>query len=232
MAKILMIDDNAFMRQNLKKVLESLGHEIVGEADDGSKAVSSYEECNPDIVTLDIVMGYVNGLEALKNLKENYPNSKIIMVSSMGQKSNVLEAMKLGAEHFILKPIDKNKLEEVINFVLEKESNKINKGLLTKKNKIDKTSSDEKKNQALNDTSQPIFVSLKNNFLEIIVNHTIDVEMIDLLNKTVKGFLIIKPLNIIFNIENTNFLNNNMETEFKRIINKITIIGGEVKLIH
>lgn len=117
-ARILVVDDAAYFRMKIKQMLETLGHEVVGEAVDGQKAVVVYTQVKPDLVTMDISMPDSNGIEGVKGILEKDPNAKIIMVSAMGQKTHVLEAMRCGAKHFILKPFERNVLAKVISQVL------------------------------------------------------------------------------------------------------------------
>lgn len=106
MKKILITDDAAFMRLSLKSMLERNGYEIVGEAENGAVAVEKYKILGPDIVTLDITMPVMDGLEALKQIKAFDKNAKIMMISAMGQESIVREAVIAGAVGFVIKPFN------------------------------------------------------------------------------------------------------------------------------
>ena len=117
LAKILIVDDAAFMRMMLKNILGKGGHEIVGEGQDGNEAVQKYMELKPDVVTMDIVMPRVNGIEAVREIMKKDPNAKIVMISALGQEAMVKEALELGAKDFIVKPFNKDKVLEVINKV-------------------------------------------------------------------------------------------------------------------
>ena len=104
MAKILIVDDAAFMRMMLKDILTKGGFEIAGEAADGVEAVAKYNELKPDLVTLDITMPNKDGIQALKEIKAADPNATCVMCSAMGQQSMVIEAIQAGAKDFIVKP--------------------------------------------------------------------------------------------------------------------------------
>ena len=105
MAKILVVDDASFMRMKCSKMLKSNGHEVVG-ASTGAEAVENYKASRPDAVLLDITMPDMDGLQALKEIRKIDPNARIAMVTAMGQQSIVMEAMKSGAQDFIVKPFD------------------------------------------------------------------------------------------------------------------------------
>ncbi|HAA38341.1 MAG TPA: response regulator [Firmicutes bacterium] len=104
MTRVLVVDDAAFMRMAIKNMLESNGMEIVGEAENGAVAVKKYVELKPDLVTMDITMPEMNGLDALKAIMQLDPQAKVIMVSAMGQEAMVKEAIMSGAKSFIIKP--------------------------------------------------------------------------------------------------------------------------------
>ncbi len=104
MAKVLIVDDAAFMRILIKNTLTKNDHEVVGEAENGVIAVEKYKELCPDVVTMDITMPEMSGLEALKAIMAYDPSAQIIMVSAMGQEAMVREAVLSGARGFIVKP--------------------------------------------------------------------------------------------------------------------------------
>ena len=104
MAKVLIVDDAAFMRISIKNMLTKNGYEVVGEAENGSIGVDMYKELQPDIVTMDITMPEMSGLDALKEITKLDPQAKVVMVSAMGQEAMVREAIVSGAKGFIVKP--------------------------------------------------------------------------------------------------------------------------------
>ena len=110
MAKILITDDAAFMRMMVKDILTKGGHEVVGEAENGKIAVEKYKELRPELVTMDITMPEMDGIEALKTIKQEDPNAKVIMCSAMGQQAMVIEAIQNGAKDFIVKPFQADKV--------------------------------------------------------------------------------------------------------------------------
>lgn len=118
MAKILIVDDAAFMRMMVKDVLSKGGYNDLEEAVDGADAVEKYKELNPDLVIMDITMPNMDGLEALKAIKEIDPNSTVIMCSAMGQESMVIEAIKSGAKDFIVKPFKPDRILGTVSSII------------------------------------------------------------------------------------------------------------------
>lgn len=112
--RILIVDDMVFIRASLKKILETAGYEVVGEAQDGEEGVSLYKKLLPDLVTLDLTMPKMDGISALEEIRKINPNAKAIMISAMGQQKNVLRAIQLGAKNFIVKPFKPEKVLETI----------------------------------------------------------------------------------------------------------------------
>lgn len=118
MARVLIVDDAAFMRMMIKDILEKNGYEIVGEASNGLKAVELYKAENPDVVTMDITMPDMDGIEAVKAIKGFDPAAKIIMCSAMGQQTMVMDAIRSGARDFIVKPFQAERVLEAIRKAL------------------------------------------------------------------------------------------------------------------
>lgn len=124
MARIMIVDDAGVIRIILKKYLTNGGHEIVCQAKNGIEAVEGYKEHKPDIVTMDISMPDMGGISAVKKILEIDPKAKIIMISSIDQKEYVLQAIKAGALHYIIKPVGEQKTLEVIDEVLNSDKEK------------------------------------------------------------------------------------------------------------
>lgn len=114
MAKILIVDDAAFMRMMIKDVISKNGYEVAGEAVNGMDAVDKYKELKPDLVLMDITMPEMDGLQALKKIREGDPEAKIIMCSAMGQQAMVIEAIQSGAKDFIVKPFQPERILEAV----------------------------------------------------------------------------------------------------------------------
>lgn len=118
MANILVVDDAAFMRMMLKDILTKGGHEVVGEAGNGLEAIDQYGKLKPDLVTMDITMPEMEGIEALKRIKTDDPKAKIIMCSAMGQQGMVVQAIQAGAKDFVVKPFQADRVLEAITKAL------------------------------------------------------------------------------------------------------------------
>ena len=118
MKRVLICDDAAFMRQSLKVIIEKAGFEIAGNAANGAEAVKKYSEIKPDIVTMDITMPEMDGIEAVKEIIKQDSNAKILMVSAMGQQGLIIEAMRSGAKGFIIKPFQEEKIVDALTKIL------------------------------------------------------------------------------------------------------------------
>lgn len=118
MKRVLVVDDAAFMRMMIKDILSKNGYEVVGEASDGAQAVERYRELQPDLVTMDITMPEVDGIEALKRIRAQFSDAKVIMCSAMGQQAMVIDAIQAGARDFIVKPFQADRVLESIRKVL------------------------------------------------------------------------------------------------------------------
>lgn len=102
--KILVVDDAMFMRKMLTDILTKAGYEVVAEAGNGEEAYVKYKEHKPDLVTMDITMPDVSGIEGVKKIVSEFPDAKVLMCSAMGQETMVIESVKSGAKGFLVKP--------------------------------------------------------------------------------------------------------------------------------
>jgi two-component system chemotaxis response regulator CheY len=110
MARVLVVDDAAFMRKMVSDALAKGGHEVVGEAGDGNEAVARYQELRPEVTTLDITMPEKDGLAALQEIMDLDPAARVVMCSALGQESKVLESIKIGAKDFVVKPFQPDRV--------------------------------------------------------------------------------------------------------------------------
>jgi two-component system chemotaxis response regulator CheY len=115
MANILIVDDAAFMRMMLKDILTKGGHQVIGEAVNGIEAIEQYRKLTPDLVTMDITMPEMEGIEALKHIKEQDPKARVIMCSAMGQQGMVVQAIQAGAKDFIVKPFQTERVLDAVS---------------------------------------------------------------------------------------------------------------------
>lgn len=118
MATVLMVDDSRTSRKILKSVLERGNFEVIGEAGNGEEGYLKYKELRPDIVTMDITMPVMDGIESLSLIKKENVAAKVVMITAAGQKEKMVEALKRGAEEFIIKPFDEAEVLATLNRVM------------------------------------------------------------------------------------------------------------------
>lgn len=119
LARILIVDDMKFMRETLHQLFSQNNYQVVGEAETGKEAVQLYRELLPDLVTMDLTMPEMSGLEAIKLIRSEFPEAKVIMCSAIGQKKVIMEAIESGAKDYIVKPFNDLQVIEAINRVLK-----------------------------------------------------------------------------------------------------------------
>jgi len=117
--RILLVDDAKFMRMILRDILQNAGFEVVAEANNGEQAIKTYQEVKPDLVTMDIIMPGISGLEAAKAIIKSDPSAKILMVSAMSQQELVKESLDAGASEFVVKPFVTDEVLEKVKKVLD-----------------------------------------------------------------------------------------------------------------
>jgi two-component system chemotaxis response regulator CheY len=120
MVRALIVDDSEYMRKMLKKILTSAGCEVVGEAEEGTQSIEMYKKLRPDLVTMDIVMRGMNGIDAVRGIMKEDLNATILMVTAMGQEELMNEAKKAGAKGYIIKPFRSAQVIQEIKRVLSK----------------------------------------------------------------------------------------------------------------
>ena len=119
MASILIVDDAAFMRMTIKKMVEAYGHTVVGEAGNGVEGISQYKALKPDVVFLDLTMPEMNGMETIKHIKDFDPHAKVIVCTAMGQQERIAQAIQNGAVDFIVKPFKVERIGAAVEKVLK-----------------------------------------------------------------------------------------------------------------
>jgi two-component system chemotaxis response regulator CheY len=115
---VLICDDAIFMRTMLGDILQQAGFDVVGEAETGSQAVEKYQQLKPDLVTMDIVMPDMGGIDAVREITKMDPMAKVLMCSAMGQQALVVEAIQAGAKDFVVKPFQPSRVLEAVQRVL------------------------------------------------------------------------------------------------------------------
>lgn len=118
METVVIVDDAKFMRKTLTSILQNAQYEVIGEAENGQEAVELYRSLKPNLMTMDITMPQMSGIEAVKKIKEEFPDAKIVMCSAIGQQKMVVEAIEAGAKDFIVKPFDEIRVLDAIKRVL------------------------------------------------------------------------------------------------------------------
>jgi two-component system chemotaxis response regulator CheY len=115
--RLLIVDDAVIMRMRIREIAREAGWTVVGEAANGQEAIARFRELTPDLVTLDIVMPVKDGVTALREIRQEYPGARIIMVSAVDQREKLLECIRLGALDFVVKPFNKASLTDVLSRV-------------------------------------------------------------------------------------------------------------------
>lgn len=208
MARILIVDDSIIMRRNLTSILKEVGHTIVGEAGNGTQAYLQYRMHKPDIVTMDITMPNMDGLDALKQILEDDPAAKVIMISALDQKSKVYTALRSGAMHYIIKPLTAEKITSVIDSVLIKEPKK------------EQTIQNQEPDAAAFDIE-----NIEGEFV-VTVNRDLYVQDVLVLMGAIQGFLYLDDPSICFKFDKYDAVDEESLTKFDAIINKIRSSNG------
>lgn len=117
--KVLVVDDAIFMRKMIAEILVENGMDVIGEADNGSSAIERYKQLKPDLVTMDIIMPEMNGIDAVRQIVAFDSQAKIVMCSALGQQALVQEAITAGAKDFLIKPFNPSRVVEVVNKIMD-----------------------------------------------------------------------------------------------------------------
>lgn len=213
--KILIVDDSSLIRRSIKSIFCELGFNDLTEAINGKQALLDFDINKPELVTMDINMPGMDGIEVVKKMIENNPKINIIMVSSVNQKNLVFEALQIGARHFIIKPVTIEKIKKVLREVIPDYEKMID---FKHVNKIKKCEIEEVEVQKID----------KEYFIN--VNIKIDADIIVMLNNIIKGLLLVKPLIVCFKINNEIIIKDYLKKELDKLIDMIEINGGKARI--
>jgi YesN/AraC family two-component response regulator len=216
MARILIVDDSIVMRKNLVTILGEAGHEVVGQATNGKQAVQMYSELRPDLVTMDISMPVMRGVDAVKEIVTTDENAKIIIVSALNQKQMVFEALNNGAKHYIIKPIDRSNVIGVVNEVLSEEA----------------TDEVKQVNMERENANQKSGFRIQNTEGKFVVTFNENIGMKDLvgLETAISGLMFISPLNVVFDFSTIQNITDEVLKPILRFSLKIKDVGGNLEL--
>lgn len=119
MATVIIADDSQVTRNSLRKILSQAGHTVVAEAENGLQAIDAYRRLQPDILTMDINMPMMNGIDAVERIVTDYQQARIVMISGIDERDKVFRALEKGAKHYLIKPFNEKAVVRVVEVVLE-----------------------------------------------------------------------------------------------------------------
>lgn len=228
MANILIADDSVVMRKNLKSIITRMGHNIVAEAINGQQAQMLYNKDEIDIVTMDITMPVMDGIEALKKILLKDPEAKVIIISALDQKRMVFQALECGAKYYIIKPVTEEKIANAINKVLNHEPNSEVQNQHEDINEVKKLS---ELVQEQSPTLPPFTIDNKDSSFIINMNTTLNMNNIITLNSTLDSLMFIKPLKVTFNFDVNAKYSSDVLNVLVKISKRIKALQGEFKII-
>lgn len=226
MANILIADDSIIMRRNLRTILTKAGHNIVGEAINGQQAHLLYSKSEVDIVTLDITMPVMDGIEALKKIIERDPGARVIIISALDQKRMVYQALELGAKYYIIKPITEEKILNAIDKVMSMEQSC---GLQPKAEPVLQTQASKQSADVSNII--PFSITNENGTFIIHISEALNKQTIGALEMTMEGFLLIKPLKVVFDFSNSIRFDEDVLLKLVEISHKIDRVKGDFQVV-
>lgn len=232
MANILIADDSIIMRKNLKSIITKAGHTVSAEAVNGQQAYLLYNQQETDLVTLDITMPVMDGIEALKKILEKDPKAKVIIISALDQKRMVFQALECGAKYYIIKPVTEEKVINAIDKVLGMDSSQDSE--ITSPSASSSISAvpmrKETSPKEVEQPQPPFTIDNKNGIFVININENIDLTGINTLNSAVQGFLFIKPLKIMLNFNSEADFKPEVSEVLHSITKRIKTAGGDLQV--
>lgn len=230
MARVLIADDSAVARSILRKIIVSLGHEVIGEVANGSQAFVEYTKRKPDVVTMDLTMQGLGGAEATSKIIAAYPEAKIIVISAMEERGVVIDALERGARHFIIKPITKEKVSSVLNNVLQQDFDlkKHIERVRRMKGSDDPTTA---VGSGGNKYLSPYFISAQSgNLVHVIINPTITLTSCQSLALEIEEYLTGKP-RVLLDFGTMLTLKQTLLVKLNELVETIENNEGSVKAI-
>jgi len=225
MARILIVDDALMMRKMIGKIVENGGHLVVDEAANGEQAIEMYQKYAPDVVTMDITMPVMDGIEALARIIAYDAHAKVIMVSALGQQHKVMEALDSGAKGYILKPITGEKILAVIKQVMG-----VDKCPIVAANSIFECG--EGRNQESCDVAfLPFVFENKEGCFSFTIKGEFGCDDFAKLMTAVQGMLLVNPMEIVFNFIHSDVLNGRIVNNFIDIMATIINEGRRLRVI-
>jgi len=189
--KILIADDSILMRRNLKSILKQLGYNVIAEAANGQEAVELYKRLKPDVVTMDISMPVMDGIEAVNQIVQLYPDANIIMISALNQKEMVFKAIERGAKYYIIKPFKVDMVSKALEQVFQSKRKPPVTTDTTFKVKVDDSSSSSTSGYVVSNENGVFFIKLY-----AALNNKQFIE----LKGTIQGLLAIPNVKITFDV--------------------------------
>lgn len=230
MARILVVDDSAVMRKNLVSILTQAGHIIVGEAMNGGQAHLMYRTYLPDLVTMDITMPGINGIDAVKLIIKDHPDAKIIMVSALNQRNMVFEALELGAKHYLIKPVTPDSVKTVVQKVLGIKLT--NQNVQEPQGKSQAETAGKRPTEEIESVNeQPFAIESINNMFQIKITKYLTEESFKSLQQAIQGLLFVKPLKVVIDFGNLEVLPHPLLEKIGEIVEAISGANGILTIV-
>lgn len=233
MKRILIVDDSAVMRKNLKSILGRAGYEIAAEATNGEEAVRAYAEHKPDLVTMDVTMPVMNGIEAVKRIVASDAQAKIVVISAFDQRSMLFEAMENGASHYMIKPITSEKLLTVVDKLLGPEA-EVRAGAEPRMERPSGTDSrygGSPAGDAPQPGADPFAIENRDGKFVVSLNpHRLE-EAAASVRTAMQGLLFVKPLAVAFYFRGAASVSETVLVRFAETIDSVLHAGGTAEFI-
>ena len=224
MARVLIVDDSAVARKSLRGIVTSLGHTVVGEAENGSQAFVEYTQFRPDIVTMDLTMQGMNGAEATSKIIATFPEARIIVISAIEERRVVIDALERGARHFIIKPITPEKVSAILNNVLKQKFDYQKHMELVRKLKGATEDSASRMRGTAQEYTPPYRICLDNKLIMVTINPNLSLISCQSLSIELEEYLTGTP-RVLFDFGTTLSLDEPVLAEIDKLITSIENIN-------